>query len=225
MIPRRARAPRILVAEHDDHDKASSLASELRSGGYSTVAVQSGAQVLGRARNDDFDLLILELDLPGSSAQHMLRTMRATGVTAPVIVLSRAGDDAAPLLESGADDHMVTPYHIEELLARVRARLRHVGSSTPDVLSVGDVHLDRSARQCTRGDRAVALTALEFDLVDALLRHPSQTLTRDQLLAQTRGPTLDPNSNVIDVYVGYLRRKLGADIIHTVRGVGYRLGA
>ncbi len=120
---------------------------------------------------------------------------------------------------------MVTPYHVEELLARVRARLRQVGSSTPDVLSVGDVHLDRSARQCTRGDRAVALTALEFDLVDALLRHPSQTLTRDQLLAQTRGPMLDPSSNVIDVYVGYLRRKLGADIIHTVRGVGYRLGA
>ena len=102
-------------------DDASSLANELRAGGYSTVAVQSGAQVLGRARDDDFDLLILELDLPGSSAQHMLRTMRATGVTAPVIVLSQAGDDAAPLLESGADDHMVTPYHLEELLARVRA--------------------------------------------------------------------------------------------------------
>ena len=157
----------------------------------------------------------------------MVRTMRQPGVTAPADrSFPTSADDAAPLLESGADDHMVTPYHLEELLARVRARLRQVGSSTPDVLSVGDVHLDRSARQCTGGDHAIALTALEFDLVDELLRHPSQTLTRNQLQAQTQGPMLDPNSNVIDVYVGYFRRKLGADIIHTVgEGVGYRLGA
>ena len=120
---------------------------------------------------------------------------------------------------------MIKPYHLEERLARVRARLRHVGPSAPNVLCVGDIRLDRSFRQCAIGDRAVSLTALEFDLVDALLRHPSQTLRRDQLLAQTRGPTIDPNSNVIDVYVGFLRRKLGADVIQTVRGVGYRLGA
>ena len=187
--------------------------------------MQSGAQILDRARNDDFDLVILELDLPGSSAQHMLRSMRATGVTVPVIVLSRGGDDAAPLLESGADDHMVTPYHVEELLARVRARLRHVGSSTPDVLSVGDVHLDRSARQCTRGDRAVALHRARVRPGGRAASAPQPDPHARPAAAQTRGPTLDPSSNVIDVYVGYLRRKLGADIIHTVRGVGYRLGA
>lgn len=215
---------RILIAEDEDRI-VSFLEKGLRASGYSTVAVGTGTDALALARDDSFDLLLLDLGLPGLDGHAVLKTMRGRGEHMPVIILTaRDGvDDTVAGLEGGADDYMTKPFRFEELLARVRLRLRDGVAPEATVLEAGGVRLDLRARRASVDDRIVELTAREFALTEVLLRHPGQVLSREQLLSHVWGYDFDPGSNVVDVYIRYLRRKLGSDVIETVRGMGYRL--
>jgi DNA-binding response OmpR family regulator len=216
---------RILIAE-DEERIVSFLEKGFRATGYTTMAVGSGPDALQLARDDDFDLLVLDLGLPGLDGQEVLRQLRARGERLPVVILTaRDGvEDTVAGLEQGADDYVTKPFRFEELLARVRVRLRDTGSQPETtVLRAGSVSLDLRTRRAAVGDRVVELTAREFALLETLLRHPGQVLSREQLLSHVWGYDFDPGSNVVDVYIRYLRRKLSADVVETVRGMGYRL--
>ncbi len=216
---------RILIAE-DEERIVSFLEKGLRSSGYVTTAVFTGPDALTYARDGDFDLLILDLGLPGMDGQEVLRSLRSRGERLPVIVLTaRDGvTDTVSALEGGADDYLSKPFRFEELLARIRVRLRDdEPTAETTVLSVGPVTLDLRTRRAANGERTVELTSREFALLETFMRHPDQVLTREQLLSHVWGYDFDPGSNVVDVYIRYLRRKLGASVIETVRGMGYRL--
>lgn len=215
---------RILIAE-DEERIVSFLEKGLRAAGYTTLAVNDGVSALSLARDESFDLLILDLGLPGIQGQEVLHRMRARGEQLPVIILTaRAGvDDAVAGFESGADDYVIKPFRFEELLARVRVRLRGAPAAESSMLQSGEVTLDLRTRRAAVGDRTVELTAREFALLENLLRHAGQVLSREQLLSHVWGYDFDPGSNVVDVYIRYLRKKLGDDVVETVRGMGYRL--
>ncbi len=215
---------RILIAE-DEERIVSFLEKGLKASGYTTMAVTTGPDALALARDDSFDLLILDLGLPGLGGHEVLRGVRARGERLPVIVLTaRDGvDDTVAGLEGGADDYVTKPFRFEELLARIRLRLREEDTVEATVLRTGEVSLDLRSRRASVGDRVVELTAREFALLEAFLRHADQVLSREQLLSNVWGYDFDPGSNVVDVYVRYLRKKLGDGVIETVRGMGYTL--
>jgi two-component system, OmpR family, copper resistance phosphate regulon response regulator CusR len=215
---------RILIAE-DMPLITSFLEKGLKANGFSTLVAETGPLAAAMARDSDFDLLILDLGLPGLDGQEVLRQIRARGETLPVIILTaRTGvQDTVDGLEGGADDYVTKPFEFDELLARIRVRLRDVGSAEVTILRAGDLALDLRTRRATVGDRSVELTAREFTLAETLIRHAGQVLSREQLLSHVWGYDFDPGSNVVDVYIRYLRKKLGADRIETVRGMGYRL--
>jgi DNA-binding response OmpR family regulator len=214
---------RILIAE-DEERLAAFLEKGLRAGGYVTTTAYDGPTALALADDDEFDLMILDLGLPGLDGMSVLRTMRAQGRRMPVIILS-ARDDVVSGLERGADDYVTKPFRFEELLARVRVRLRDEGTSEQTVLRHGAVTLDLRTRRADVDGATVELSAREFTMLEVFLRHAGQVLSREQLLSHVWGYDFDPGSNVVDVYVGYLRRKLGKDRIVTVRGMGYALRA
>jgi DNA-binding response OmpR family regulator len=212
---------RILIAEDEDR-LAAFLEKGLRANGFVTTHASDGPTALALAADDDFDLMILDLGLPGLDGMAVLRTMRAQGRRMPVVILS-ARDDVVSGLERGADDYVMKPFRFEELLARIRVRLREEGTTEQTVLRHGGVALDLRTRRATVDDRTVELSAREFTMLEVFLRHPGQVLAREQLLSHVWGYDFDPGSNVVDVYVGYLRRKLGKGRIETVRGMGYAL--
>lgn len=220
---------RILIAE-DEQRIVSFLEKGLRAGGYSTVAVDNGPDALALARDDSFDLMLLDLGLPGMDGYAVLSAMRARGEQLPVIILTaKAGvDDTVRGLQGGADDYVAKPFRFEELLARIRLRLRDGTAAETTVLRAGSVNLDLRTRRASvtapdGTEQTVALTAREFALAEVFVRHGGQVLSRQQLLSHVWGYDFDTGSNVVDVYVRYLRRKLGEDVIETVRGMGYRL--
>jgi DNA-binding response OmpR family regulator len=215
---------RILIAE-DEPRIASFLEKGLRANGFTTTVTDDGRDALDLADSDDFDLLILDVGLPGRDGFGVLRELRARGRRLPVVILTARDsvEDTVAGLEGGADDYMPKPFRFEELLARVRARLREDHVTEPTVLRVGDASLDLRTRRLTVGSRTVELTAREFALADVFFRHPGQVLSREQLLSHVWGYDYDPGSNVVEVYVRYLRQKLGESWISTVRGMGYRL--
>jgi two-component system, OmpR family, copper resistance phosphate regulon response regulator CusR len=217
---------RILIAE-DEARLASFLEKGLRSNGFVTTVASDGPTALALARDEDFDLLILDLGLPGLDGMTILRTLRAQGRRLPVVILSARDDvaDKVAGLEHGADDYVPKPFRFEELLARVRVRLRSEGTAEQTVLRAGELALDLRTRRATVHGRTVELSAREFTMLEVFLRHPGQVLAREQLLSHVWGYDYDPGSNVVDVYVGYLRRKLGKGRIVTVRGMGYALEA
>jgi len=215
---------RILIAE-DEPRLASFLEKGLKANGFVTTVVEDGHIASLVARDDEFDLLILDIGLPGMDGFHVLSEIRNRGQRLPVIFLTARDelDDKITGLEGGADDYMTKPFRFEELLARVRVRLRDDGSREQSRLEAGGITLDLRTRQAGVDGGQVTLTAREFTLLETFMRHAGQMLSREQLLSHVWGYDYDPGSNVVDVYIGYLRRKLGDGSIETVRGMGYRL--
>jgi two-component system copper resistance phosphate regulon response regulator CusR len=217
---------RVLIVE-DEARITSFLEKGLKANGFVTSVAADARDGLAQARTGGFDLIILDLGLPDRDGMDVLGELRETDTRTPVIILT-ARDSVADTvrgLESGADDYVPKPFRFEELLARVRLRLREQRAPEPTVLRAGDTALDLRTRRVTVGDRSVELTAREFALAETFFRHPGQVLSREQLLSHVWGYDYDPGSNVVDVYVGYLRKKLGDSRITTVRGMGYRLEA
>lgn len=215
---------RILIAEDEDRI-VSFLSKGLEANGHTTMAVGDGITAAAVARDADFDLMILDLGLPRQDGFAVLADIRRRGERLPVIVLT-ARDQTADTVagfDAGADDYVTKPFRFEELLARVRARLRDQGSVEATILEAGGCLLDLRRRTATSGGHAVELSAREFALAETLFRHPGQVLSKEQLLSMVWGYDFEPGSNIVEVYVGYLRKKLGAGLIETVRGMGYRL--
>jgi two-component system, OmpR family, copper resistance phosphate regulon response regulator CusR len=217
---------RILIAE-DEPRIASFLEKGLEANGFTTAVAGDGHDALFMARSGEFDLVVLDLGLPGKDGLDVLSDLRAKDTNLPVIILTaRDGvQDTVTGLEGGADDYVTKPFSFAELLARIHARLRSRDQRHTTQLEVGDVVLDLHSRTARLGGREVTLTAREFALLETFLRHPDQVLSQVQLMDQVWGYDFDPGSNVVEVYVGYLRRKLRKDLIETVRGAGYRLRA
>ena len=215
---------RILVIE-DEVRISSFLEKGLASSGFSTSVAATGSDGLALARTGEFDLVILDIGLPDTDGFRVLQELRTRDKALPVIILTArdAVTDTVQGLEGGADDYVTKPFRLEELLARIKARLREDRSPETGVLTVGDAVLDLKSRRVSRGGSQIELSAREFALAEIFFRHPGQVMTREQLLSNVWGYDYDPGSNIVDVYVGYLRKKLGGDVIKTVRGMGYRL--
>lgn len=218
---------RILIAE-DEPRIAAFLQKGLQAHGFTTAVADDGTKAAYMAQTDDFDLLILDLGLPEKHGIQVIEELRGRGELLPIIVLTVIQDlqDKVKALEAGADDYLTKPFFLEELVARVRVQLRHQRSpqaSEQLVLRAGDLTLDLRQRSVHLKGRTIELSTREFTLLEMLVRQPMQVWTREDLLNQVWGYDYDPNSNIVDVYVGYLRKKLGQGLIRTVRGIGYRL--
>jgi len=215
---------RVLIIE-DEARIASFVEKGLRGNGLTPTAVADGITGLDYALTGEFDLVVLDIGLPGMDGFTVLRRIRQARSEVPVIVLTARDSvtDTVAVLEGGADDYMAKPFKFDELLARIRLRLR--ADRTPEVtlLQHGEVSLDLRTRRVAVGSRTIELSAREFALAEMFWRNPGQVLSREQLLSHVWGYDFDPSSNVVDVYVGYLRKKLGSGRIQTVRGMGYRL--
>lgn len=214
----------ILIVE-DEQGIVSFVRRGLESAGYTVVEAGDGIDGLAVAMLPDIELVILDLGLPGIPGEELLRRLRAQRPAVPVIVLTAkdAVSDRVANLEAGADDYLVKPFSFSELLARVRARLRTSGQSRSDVIAAGNLVLDLGARAVSVEEQTLSLSAREFALLEVLARNPNRVLSREQLLDMVWGYDFDGSSNVVEVYVGQLRRKIGTERIETVRGVGYRL--
>jgi DNA-binding response OmpR family regulator len=217
---------RILIVE-DESGMASFIDKGLGSRGYATKVSTDGASATAIASDADFDLVILDLGLPDTDGLSVLREIRRRGERMPVIVLTARDDltDKVEGLDAGASDYVTKPFKLEELLARVRVQLRDERSAEPTVLEAGGITLDLRSRKAMVSGGVVDLTAREFTMLETFMGHAGQVLSREQLLAHVWGYDYDPGSNVVEVYVRYLRRKLGEESIETVRGMGYRLPA
>jgi DNA-binding response OmpR family regulator len=216
---------RILIAE-DDPRIGELLEKGLRKNGYSTFLAEDGEKAQSLSLTDEFDLLILDMGLPKRDGFLVLQDLRSRGKTLPVLVLTgRSERDVVMCLKAGADDYMRKPFQFDELLARVETRLRSTPTSESKLLTNGRVRLDVASRTATVDGQGVDLTAREFALLETLVRHAGQVMSRGQLLQKVWGYSFDPTSNVVDVYVNTLRTKLGGDVIEAVRGAGYRLRA
>lgn len=213
---------RILIVE-DERRLARFLVKGLRSHGFSPTAVEDGESALRHASSDSFDLIVLDLGLPDMDGIDVLRELRERGERLPILIVSARDElsDKVAGLERGADDYVTKPFKFEELLARIRVRLRGAGAGEETVLEARDVSLDLRTRRATVAGGAVDLSAREYTMLETFLRHTGQVLSREQLLAHVWGQDQDPDTKLVEVYIGYLRRKLGEEVIVTVRGVGY----
>lgn len=214
----------ILIA--DDEARISGFIDKgLRSAGFATQVARTGTDALELALSGEFDLLVLDVNMPGMDGFQVLEQLRGSGSRLPVIMLTARIElhDTVAGLEGGADDYLGKPFRFDELLARIRLRMRKDDAGTPATLEYRGLSLDIRTRRATVGGRSVELSSREFALAEELVRHAGQVLSREQLLSRVWGYDFDPGSNVADVYIGYLRQKLGADRIETVRGAGYRL--
>jgi len=219
---------RILVIE-DERTLAGFIEQSLRSEGHAVTVCHDGASGEAAALTGDYALVLLDLTLPVKDGLDVLRGIRARTAELPVVVLTArtAIEERVEGLDRGANDYVTKPFSFEELLARVRAQLRSPGQRESSVLEVAGIRADLRTRRVERDGHDVQLTAREFELLVYLMRHPDQVLSREQILNAVWGFDFDPGTKVLEVYVGYLRRKLGAtettDPIETVRNVGYRL--
>ena len=218
----------VLIVE-DESRIVSFLEKGLYSNGFTTSTADNSDDAKAIALDGRIDLMVLDLGIPGQGGLSLLEELRGQGFLAPVIILTARDDiqDKVDGFEMGADDYMTKPFRFEELLVRIRARLRtptaQNGSPNNTVLQMGDLALDLRTRRLKVSGKAIDLSAREFTLAETLMRHPNQVMSREQLLDLVWGYDYAPGSNVVDVYVGYLRKKLGNDLIETVRGMGYRL--
>jgi len=216
----------ILVIE-DEAGIVGFLRRGFEAAGYPVLDTGDGATGLAMAQRDDVRLVVLDLGLPGLPGEEVLSRLRVLRPSLPVVVLTAKDTvaDKVANLEAGADDYVVKPFSFSELLARVRARLRATDQPTVARLDAGDLSLDLLTRRVAVAGRSVDLSTREFALAEVLVRHAGQVLSKAQLLDQVWGYDFDGGSNVVEVYVRHLRRKLGAERIETVRGAGYRLVA
>ncbi len=217
--------PAILIAE-DEARIASFVSKGLRAAGYTCTVVTDGREALAAALSQNYDLLLLDVGLPVMDGFEVLKRLRAVDTALPVIMLTArtASSDTVAGLEGGADDYMPKPFRFDELLARIKIRIRRIDSGAGEtVLTRGDASLDIRTRRLSVAGATSDLSAREFALAEEFFRHPDQILSREQLLSRVWGFDFDPGSNVVDVYVRYLRAKLGAERIETIRGMGYRL--
>jgi two-component system response regulator MprA len=225
--PHLDRNMRILVVD-DDPEIVSFLKRGLTYEGYTVDTASDGAEALAKARDAEPNLVILDVMMPGMDGLEVSKRLRQASQL-PILMLTAKGTVADRIkgLDSGADDYLVKPFSFDELLARVRALLRRSQPAEGEVLRFMDLSLDPSTREVKRGDNAIQLTAQEFDLLELFLRHPRQVLRRDVIYEKVWGYDFGGESNVIEVYMRYLRSKLEASgqprLIHTVRGVGYVL--
>ncbi|MDP9806863.1 DNA-binding response OmpR family regulator [Trueperella bonasi] len=219
----------ILVIE-DEPGISSFIAKGLKAAGYQTTIADNGSDGVYHLLTDGYDLAILDIGLPDMDGFEVLEQARGQGVSIPVIILTARSsvEDTVSGLESGADDYMAKPFRFEELLARVRLRLRNAHQSASNsgdttVITVGDLTLDLRSRRVNVAGKEEELSAREFAMLEFFMTHPDQVLSRVQLLDNVWGYDFDPGSNVVDVYVRYLRQKIGTARLETVRGMGYRL--
>ena len=221
---------RVLVVE-DERKLGELLRRGLGEEGYAADLADRGEEALWMAQAVSYDAIVLDVMLPGADGFEICRRMRGNGVWSPVLMLTArdAVDDRVSGLDAGADDYLAKPFAFEELLARLRALTRRAPAERPPVLEVGDLRLDPAAHKAWRGDQELVLSAKEFALLDLFMRRPGITLSRTQLLDGAWDMAFESRSNVIDVYVRYLREKIdrpfGRDSIETIRGAGYRLRA
>ena len=216
----------ILIAE-DEKRISSFIEKGLSAAGYSPTVVDDGLAALDYVATGSFELVLLDVGLPGIDGFEVLTRLRSRGETMPIIMLTArtSVDDTVLGLDGGANDYLPKPFKFDELMARIRLRLRESGQQSvgETVLRHRDIALDLTTRRVTVGAQTNDLSAREFALAEQFVRHPEQVLSREQLLSRVWGFDFDPGSNVVDVYVRYLRSKIGADRIETVRGMGYRL--
>ena len=217
---------KILVVE-DDRSIREALERALGFEGYEVTSARDGSEALAAVMKQEPDAIVLDVMMPIVDGLETCRRIRAQGISVPILMLTARHevDDRVAGLDAGADDYLVKPFALEELLARLRALLRRTSGGTAGLVRVGDLVLDPASRQVKRGDREVGLTKTEFDLLELLLENAGVVLARDTIYDRIWGFSFDTTSNSLDVYIGYLRRKTeegGEDrIIHTVRGVGY----
>lgn len=217
----------ILIAE-DEPRIASFLEKGLKAKGFTTAIATDATAVTQMVFNDSFDLLLLDLGLPEKDGLVVLEELRGQGAELPIIILTARDDinDKIAGLEGGADDYVTKPFRFEELVARINLRLRSKQASSVTknaTLQVGQIILDLHTRKVNYKGKHIELPAKEFTLLETFMEHPGQVMTREQLLDRVWGYDYDPGSNIVDVYIGYLRKKLSSKVIETVRGVGYRL--
>jgi two-component system response regulator QseB len=217
----------ILIAE-DESRIASFLQKGLQAHGFATTIAEDGVQAAYLAYAGGFDLLILDLGLPGKSGLQVIEDLRGQGVPLPIIVLTVIQDiqDKVKALEAGANDYVTKPFSIDELIARIRVQLRYQHSpqaNTYMIITAGALQLDLRQRTVQWKGKTIELSTREFTLLELFARRPGQVWTREDLLNQVWGYDYEPSSNIVDVYIGYLRKKLGQGVIKTVRGVGYAL--
>jgi two-component system response regulator MprA len=221
-------SPKILIVE-DEEQIASFLRRGLSYEGYEVETAADGTTALAKARDARPDLVVLDLMLPGMDGLEVCRRLRTAHSSLPILILTARDSvsDRVQGLDAGSDDYMVKPFALAELLARVRALLRRAGPGEPEVLKFADLNLDTGTRQVHRGDARIELTSKEFDLLELFLRHPRQVLTRETIYDRVWGYDFGGESNIIEVYIRYLRQKLESDgksrLLFTVRGVGYVL--
>jgi two-component system OmpR family response regulator len=217
---------RVLVVE-DEAKLAALLRRGLRREGMGVDVASSGEEAIVRATATDYDLILLDVMLPGFDGFEVCRRLRGEEVWSPTLMLTaRDGvEDRVRGLDSGADDYLAKPFSFEELLARMRALVRRAAPPRPTVLEVAGLRLDPAARRVWRGEEELSLTAREFALLEMFMRHPGEVLSRFELLEHVWDGSYENRSNVIEVYVGYLRDKLDRETIETVRGAGYRMRA
>ena len=222
-------AGRVLVVE-DEAALAEGIARGLNGEGFEVEICGDGLAGLAAARNDDIDVIVLDIMLPGMNGYKVCRTLREEGVGTPILMLTaKSGEyDEAEALDTGADDFLSKPFSFVVLVARVRALLRRAADGRGQPLVIGDLSLDPLSRTCHRGETMISLTTREYELLESLMRRPGQVVEKQELLERVWGDEFEGDPNVVEVYIGYLRRKLdkpfGRNDIRTVRGVGYRIG-
>jgi two-component system OmpR family response regulator len=221
---------RILLVEDEEH-LAAAVAKGLRDEGFAVEVAPTGNEGLARARENAYDLIVLDILLPGTNGFVICATLRAEGNWAPILMLTaKDGElDEAEALDTGADDFLTKPFSFVVLLARIRALLRRGRRERPAVLTAGDLTLDPAEHRCRRGDTEIALTPREFSLLEYLMRCAGEATTKREILNHVWGDDFEGDPNIVEVYVGYLRRKIDhtfdRNALETVRGVGYRLAA
>jgi DNA-binding response OmpR family regulator len=221
---------RILIVE-DEEALADGVARGLTAEGFEVTVAHDGLTGLEQARSEDIDAIVLDIMLPGMNGYKVCQTLRDEGVGTPILMLTaKDGEyDEAEALDTGADDFLSKPFSFVVLVARIRALLRRSADGRGQPLVIGDLTLDPISRTCHRGETLISLTTREYELLEALMRRPGQVIDKQDLLEKVWGEDFEGDPNVVEVYIGYLRRKLdrpfGRNDIRTVRGAGYRIGS